>query len=254
MEESKAAGHGDATGDDEEQAQAMEDGGGAAELLFLRTETGVGGEEHAAEPEKDEHDAEEMKEFDGGVVHGSAAPMAGLWLLEVDAGLQIDRRRIGAESDDIHGGHGRLLLFSEDCIVIFIQLCLQFLHFLEKAQEFFAKGGEVVLDAWRDFRELEALHDSRAGEVSQAVAKHLRADSRDVTLEFAGSALFVSDGAQDSDAPTTTNHILQQDFDLPGVEFRHEGQKFFVVPIHKFTPICAYPPRLCPLLRLGKGE
>ena len=43
---------------------------------------------------------------------------------------------------------------------------------------------------------------------------------------------------QDADRPTTADYFLQQNFDMPGPQFRHACQKFFIAVSHDFTPIC----------------
>ena len=84
VEQAEAGEHGDAAGEDEQEAEAVDDGCGPAEGAVLGSKADARGEDHSGEAGEDEKDADNVAEFDEWVVH--ATPFA---IAEMGAGREV---------------------------------------------------------------------------------------------------------------------------------------------------------------------
>jgi len=74
MEQAEAGGHRDAAPEDQQETDPMDDGEAPAKWALPRPKPDAGGENHSAQAQKNEHDADEMTEFDERVIHNDDTP------------------------------------------------------------------------------------------------------------------------------------------------------------------------------------
>src|SRR5262249_51783688 len=124
----------------------------------------------------------------------------------------------------------------------------------QQAHELSAEICQPVFDTRRNLWKLNPLENSSSSEMAQAIHQHLGADALDVSFQRPRPHDSLGHGRQDTYGPPTANDFFQQHRYPLRVQFRHCCQNVFVALCHKFTPICWYPTKLCPLSQPRKSS